>query len=152
MRPIHALFVAALLPLQLAHAQAQGPKENWDAAPAIFPAGAMMAVVKGDPSKAEMFTIRLDLPQGYRIAPHFHPTDEHLTIVSGAFLVGMGDNIDPKQTLLLAEGDTITARANMHHYAIARARTIVEVRAMGPFQLTYVNVADDPTRKGVASR
>ena len=150
MRPIHALLVAALLPLQLAHAQA--PKEKWGAAPAVFPAGARMAVMQGDPSKAELFTVRLDLPPGYRIAPHFHPTDEHLTIIRGTFLVGMGDILDPKQTMTLSAGDFATAPAEAHHYAIAKTHTIVQVHAMGPFQLTYVNAADDPTRKGVATR
>jgi hypothetical protein len=36
----------------------------------------------------------------------------------------------------------------MHHYAQAKGHTVVQVSAMGPFQLTYVNVADDPTKKG----
>jgi quercetin dioxygenase-like cupin family protein len=111
-----------------------------------------MAVLQGDPSKADLFTVRLDLPKGYRIAPHFHPTDEHLTIISGTFLVGMGDTIEPNKTMALSAGGFATAPAQQHHYAIARTHTVVQVHAMGPFQLTYVNAADDPTRKGVAKR
>jgi quercetin dioxygenase-like cupin family protein len=150
MRTIRTLALLTLLPLQLSRAQSGG--EKWGPAPAIFPAGARMAVMQGDPSKTELFTVRLDLPKGYRIPPHFHPTDEHLTIIKGTFLVGMGDKIDPKKTMTLNAGGFATAPAQQHHYAIARTHTIVQVHAMGPFQLTYVNAADDPTRKGGSKR
>jgi quercetin dioxygenase-like cupin family protein len=93
-----------------------------------------------------MFTVRLDMPDGYRIAPHFHPTDEHITVISGTFLIGMGDAIDPKQMSPLPTGGFATASANMHHYATAKGHTVVQVSAMGPFQLTYVHAADDPTK------
>ncbi|HUR00691.1 MAG TPA: cupin domain-containing protein [Gemmatimonadaceae bacterium] len=150
MRSIQFLAVLALLPLQVASAQSAG--EKWGPAPAIFPAGARMAVMQGDPSKNQLFTVRLDVPKGYRIPPHFHPTDEHLTIIKGTFLVGMGDRIDAKHTMALNAGGFATASAQQHHYAIAKTHTIVQVHAMGPFQLTYVNPADDPTRKGVNTR
>src|SRR3954471_21026220 len=74
---------------------AQAPPLKWGPAPAVFPAGAKMAVLQGDPSKSELFTVRLDMPDGYAIAPHWHPTDEHVTVISGKFLVGMGDKSDP---------------------------------------------------------
>jgi hypothetical protein len=66
MRSIHALAVVALLPLQVAFAQ----KVKWGPAPAVFPAGAKMAVMQGDPSKPQLFTVRLDVPKGYRIPAH----------------------------------------------------------------------------------
>ena len=150
MRSIQIFVVFALLPLQVSRAQSAG--EKWGPAPAIFPAGARMAVMQGDPSKAELFTVRLDVPKGYRVPPHFHPTDEHLTVIRGSFLIGMGDTIDPKRTMTLNAGGFATAPAQQHHFAIAKTHTIVQIHAMGPFQLTYVNAADDPTRKGVSRR
>ena len=150
MRVIKLLSVVALFSAHAAHAQ--NPAVKWGPAPAIFPAGARMAVLQGDPSKPELFTVRLDLPKGYRVAPHYHPTDEHLTIISGTFLVGMGDRIDAKKTMALTTGGFATAPAQQHHYAIARTHAVVQVHAMGPFQLTYVNSADDPTRKGTAKK
>jgi quercetin dioxygenase-like cupin family protein len=150
MRSIQLLAVLALLPLQLSRAQSAG--EKWGPAPAIFPAGARMAVMQGDPSRSELFTVRLDVPKGYRVPPHFHPTDEHLTVIRGTFLLGMGDTIDPKHTMALSAGGFATAPAQQHHYAIAKTRAIVQIHAMGPFQLTYVNPADDPTRKGASTR
>lgn len=134
--------LAALLLPTLAHAQA--PALNWGPAPAVFPPGAKMAVVQGDPSGSALFTVRLDFPNGYKIPPHFHPTDEHVTVISGTFLVGMGDSIDAAHALVLPAGGFITAGVNMHHWAIAKGRTVVQVHAMGPFALTYVNPKDAP--------
>jgi hypothetical protein len=103
-----------------------------------------MAVISGDPTKTGQFTIQLSLPDGYKIAPHFHPTDEVVEIKQGTFLVGMGDKFDIAQTKAMAVGDTGTVPALAHHFGAAKGATIVQVTAMGPFALTYVNPADDP--------
>ena len=138
--PVVALAVLGL-PLAL---RAQAPALAWGPAPPVFPAGAKIAVLQGDPSQAAFFTVRLELPDGYRVAPHFHPTDEYLTVISGTFLVGMGDSLAPARATTLEPGGFVTVGANMHHYAIARGRTVVQVQAMGPFVLTYVRPKDDP--------
>lgn len=138
-----AALVALLLPAT-ANAQTHTPALAWGPAPAVFPAGAKMAVLQGDPSKPEWFTVRLDLPSGYRVQPHFHPTDELLTVISGTFLLGMGDKLDEAKATVLPTGGFGTVAANMHHYAVARGHTVVQVQAMGPFALTYVNPEDQP--------
>lgn len=139
------LAASGLVIAVLAFRAAPPPQQPvWGPAPAVFPAGARMAVLSGDPHKAELFTVRLEMPDGYTIAPHYHPTDEHITVVSGTFLVGMGDAIDQPHMTSLPTGGFITAGANMHHYAIAKGKTVVQVHAMGPFALTYVNPKDDP--------
>jgi quercetin dioxygenase-like cupin family protein len=140
-------ILATLIALPVTTIAAQAPALKWGPAPAVFPAGAKMAVLQGDPGKTELFTVRLDMPDGYRIAPHWHPTDEHITVISGTFLVGMGDKVDAKQMMTLPTGGFATAPARMHHYAQAKGHTVVQVHAMGPFQLTYVNPSDDPTKK-----
>ena len=143
-------FLACLVALLARGAVAQAPAIQWGPAPAVFPAGAKFAVLQGDPSKAELFTVRLEFPAGYTIPPHFHPTDEHVTVISGTFLVGMGDKADFTHPVVLTAGGFITAPANGHHFARARGRTIVQVHAMGPFALTYVNPADDPQKKAAS--
>ena len=70
------------------------PSITWGPAPAVFPPGAQLAVLEGDPSKSEEFTVRLRMPSGYKIPPHTHPTDEHVTVVSGQFKGGMGSTFD----------------------------------------------------------
>jgi quercetin dioxygenase-like cupin family protein len=120
---------------------------QWGPAPAVFPAGAKMAVVSGDPSKAEPFVVELSMPNGYKVPPHFHPTDEVVEVKEGTFLVGMGDTFDPKKTSPMKQGDKATVPANKHHFGLARGATIVAVSANGPFALTYVHPADDPRNK-----
>ena len=141
------MFAALTVAVAARGASAQMPALKWGPAPAVFPAGAKMAVLQGDPGKSELFTVRLDFPNGYTIAPHFHPTDEHITVIRGAFLVGMGDKFDVKNSMTLPTGGFVMAGARMNHYARAKGHTIVQISSMGPFVLTYVNPADDPTRK-----
>lgn len=149
MRSLYATAVLAVLAVRPLLAQA--PAIVWGPAPAIFPAGAKMAVLQGDPGKAALFTVRLDLPNGYKVAPHFHPTDEYITVIKGTFLLGMGDKLDATHATKLPTGGFATVDANMHHFAMAKGRTIVQVNAMGPFVLTYVNPADDPSQKAKTS-
>jgi quercetin dioxygenase-like cupin family protein len=146
MRPLASAAAALLLlaPALKAQSTATPPPLHWGPAPAVFPKGAQMAVVSGDPGNAGRFTIQLSMPGGYRIPPHFHPTDEHVEIKQGSFLVGMGDKLDLKRTKAMAVGDTGTILAQEHHFASARGATIVAVTAMGPFAMTYVHPEDDP--------
>src|SRR2546421_10608428 len=67
---------------------------KWGPAPDSLPAGAQIAVLYGDPSKDALFAFRLKIPKGYRIPPHTHPKPEIVTVISGAFRIGMGDSGD----------------------------------------------------------
>ncbi len=140
----------ALLAIVAAQGSAQGTGHaanaelKWGPAPAIFPAGAQMAVLQGNPGGTTLFTVRLRFPDGYKIPPHTHPTDENVTVISGTFKVGMGAKLEPKETMTLKAGGFVVAPANMAHYALAEGETIVQVHAMGPFAMTYVNPADTP--------
>ena len=121
----------------------------WGPAPAVFPAGAELAVLAGDPSGSGEFTVRLRMPDGYRIPPHTHPTDENVTVIAGAFAVGMGSAFDAAQMQTLPVGAFVTAPAGHAHYAAAHGTTVVQVTGLGPFALTYVNPADAPTTAAV---
>jgi len=112
--------------------------------PASFPAGSQIAVLQGNPSGTGEFTVRLKWPAGYKLPPHFHPTDENVTVLSGTFLVGMGDEINLDKTLKLDPQGFITAPAQGHHYAVAKTDVVVQVHGEGPFAITYVNPKDDP--------
>jgi hypothetical protein len=146
------LISAAVAAASVSTLTAQGPAAQpaaatalkWGPAPDVFPAGAKMAVVSGDPSKAAMFSIELAMPDGYKIPPHFHPTDESVEVKSGTFQFAMGDTFDTAQLETMPPGGKGTIPANMHHYASAKGATVVQVSAMGPFAMTYVNPADDP--------
>jgi quercetin dioxygenase-like cupin family protein len=106
-----------------------------------------MAVISGDPSKPGPFTVRVQLPAGYRIPPHWHSTDEHLTVLSGTLGLGMGENFDDKGLQNLTTGAYVALPATMRHYVMARTPTTIQVHSTGPFDVTYVNPADDPRKK-----
>ena len=125
---------------------AAAPALHWGPAPAVFPKGAQMAVVSGDPGKEGQFVIQLSMPDGYKIPPHFHPTDENVEVKKGTFMVGMGDKFDAASTKPMAVGAKSTVPAQMHHFAMAKVATTVSVSAMGPFAMTYVNPADNPQK------
>jgi quercetin dioxygenase-like cupin family protein len=138
------LFAGTAMAQKSDQAEVAPPGFKWGPAPAVFPAGAQMAVLEGNPGGAGLFTVRLRMPDGYKIAPHTHPTDENVTVISGTFRVGMGEKFERKGMLTLHAGGFITAPENHAHYAVASGETIVQVHAMGPFALTYVNPADMP--------
>src|SRR5689334_11883247 len=80
---------SAIVPI--AGAQTSRAPQNdvqWGPAPSVFPPGAEMAVMQGDPSKAEPFTVRMRFPNGYKLPPHTHPTTENVTVLTGTFLAG----------------------------------------------------------------
>jgi quercetin dioxygenase-like cupin family protein len=147
------LIIAATLVAQASAVAADTPsvrsaKEvKWGAPPPVFPPGAKFAVIAGDPGATGLVTVRLEMPAGYTIPPHFHPTDEHVTVLKGSFSLGMGDVIDKTHALTLLPGGYGVAMANMHHYAYTTTGATIQVHMQGPFAITYVNSADDPSKK-----
>jgi Domain of unknown function (DUF4437) len=119
---------------------------KWVDAPPSLPPGAKMAVLQGDPTKEGLFTIRGKLPAGYQIPAHWHPTDENLTVISGAFGIGMGDKLDSTQGRSMAAGSFVSLPAKCHHFAWTTRPTIIQVHGMGPFEVNYINPADDPRK------
>ena len=116
--------------------------------PPVLAAGAQLAVLEGDPmGSSGDFTIRLKMPDGYRIAPHWHPKRENVTIISGSFKVGMGDNFDASKMNVFPAGSFAYLDPDMHHYAMASGEVVVQVHGLSPLQFNYVNPADDPSRK-----
>ena len=126
------------------HAMMTPSEIKWEPASDAFRPGAKRAVLAGDPSTEGAFTLRMKMPNGYVIRPHWHPTDEHVTVISGKLTMGTGDEIDRKAAKTLTAGGFAVVPRGEHHYAIASGDTVVQVQGMGPFAITYVNPADDP--------
>ena len=112
--------------------------------PPVLPPGALIAVVKGDPTAPGEFTLLVSMPDGYRLPPHFHPGPEHVEVREGTLLVGTGDELDPKRTQSLVAGDSATAPAGVHHFSIARGQTVVSATFTGPYTITYLRAEDAP--------
>ena len=120
----------------------------WGPAPPFVAPGAQLAVIEGNPAAATGdYTVRLKMPDGYRIAPHWHPQRENVTIISGTFKVGMGDTFDKDKMGSFPAGSFAYLDPDMHHYAMASGEVIVQIHGSAPLQINYVNPADDPSKK-----
>ena len=135
---------ASLLAASPAIAQVNLDQGNWGPAPAVFPKGAQMSVLSGDPGKPGLFVIRLKIPAGYQMPAHFHPVDEYVTVVAGSVSLGMGDRLDKTKSVSLLTGAFVKAPAHMNHYAFTSTGATLQILANGPFGMTYVNPTDDP--------
>ena len=133
--------------LKTSHVVAIPDKIQWGPAPASLPPGAQAAVLDGDPGKAGLFVVRLKFPDGFRIPPHWHPTDEHVVVIAGTLMAGMGSKADDAAMQALTTGSYVKMPRKMNHYVRAKGDTIVQITAMGPFEVTYVDPQDDPRKK-----
>jgi quercetin dioxygenase-like cupin family protein len=120
----------------------------WGPPPPFIAPGAQLAVLEGDPTASHGdYTVRLKMPNGYRIAPHWHPLRENVTVISGTFEVGMGDSFDETKMAAFPSGSFAFLDPDMHHYAMARGEVVVQVHGTSPLQFNYVNADDDPSKK-----
>jgi len=119
---------------------------HWDNAPPSLPQGAKMAVLLGDPSKAGIFVIRFQAPGAYTIPPHYHSRAETLTVLSGTLYLGGGETFDPPSSHALEVGGFHYLPAKSPHFAFSKAPVIVEIHGEGPFDIIYMNPADDPLK------
>ena len=117
-------------------------------APPFLPPGAQLAVLEGDPmASSGDFTIRLKMPDGYKVAPHTHPNRENVTVLSGTLKVGMGDQFDASKMMSFGAGSFAYLDPSMHHYAMASGETVIQIHGMSPVKFNYINPADDPSGK-----
>jgi len=145
----------SVLAASLLMAQTGGPHNiytpeqvSWGPVPPVLAAGAQLAVLEGNPmGSSGDYTVRLKMPDGYKLAPHWHPKRENVTVLSGNFEVGMGDKFDTAKMSAFPPGSFAYLDPEMHHYAMAVGETVVQVHGEAPFQINYVNPADDPSKK-----
>jgi quercetin dioxygenase-like cupin family protein len=119
---------------------------KWVDVPSL-PPGAKIAVIEGPMTEAVPFTVRIKLPADYMIPAHWHPAVERVTVLSGTFNVGMGDKLDPQKTTALRPGSVVIMQPQTNHFAWTKGETMVQLNGTGPWDITYVNPADDPRKK-----
>jgi hypothetical protein len=128
------------------HVLVPADKVQWGPAPPALPKGAEIAVLEGDPAQKGTITLRLRFPANYEVPAHWHTMTERVTVLSGALHVGMGDRLDRKASQTLEPGGYVSLPARMHHFAWAATPTVVQINLEGPFDIFYVNPADDPQK------
>jgi quercetin dioxygenase-like cupin family protein len=117
---------------------------KWSAAPAGQPAGAKVGALEGDPGKPGPFVLRVKVPAGYTVPPHWHTNDENITVLSGEMNIGEGDKLDKSAATAVGPGGYVKMPAKMHHFAYSEKETIFQLHGTGPFDINYINPSDDP--------
>ena len=145
-----AFTIAAAAAAQSAHTSVPADKVQWGPAPPALPAGAQISVLEGNPSEKGAVTLRLKFPANYSIPAHWHSMTERVTVLSGALHVGMGDKLDRQASQTLEPGGFASLPGSMRHFAWTATPTVVQISLEGPFDIFYVNPADDPQKRQTA--
>lgn len=119
---------------------------QWTDSPAL-PEGVKISVLYGDLKQAEPFGFRLKIPAGGVIAPHTHPVNERVTVVSGDFAMGMGEKFSKEALTDMPVGSIAIFPKGHPMFALAKEETIIQVNGEGPWGITYINPEDDPRSK-----
>lgn len=130
-----------------AHVMVAADAVKWGPGPPALPPGAQGAALDGDPGKSGLFVVRVKFPDGYQVPPHSHSADEHVVVVSGTLMAALGDKVNPSDMHALKTGGYAKMPAGANHYVRAKGETVVQITGMGPFEVKYVNPADDPRAK-----
>ena len=132
------------------HKVIQTDAVQWGPAPPQLPKGAQLAVLSGDPGKSGLYIVRAKMPDGYAVPAHWHKRAENVTVISGTFNIGMGDKLDKSKGEALGPGGFFGAAAKIRHYAWATGETVIEISGVGPFDITYVDPKEDPSKMAKA--
>ncbi|MDN5864646.1 MAG: cupin domain-containing protein [Gammaproteobacteria bacterium] len=121
---------------------------KWMPGPPALPEGVKIAVLSGNPFAEGFSIVRLKIPPHTTFAPHWHPTAESFTLLKGRLWLGMGDKIDKSRAGELPTMGFASIPAMHHHYVYTGDEAaVIDLSFYGPFQIHYVNPADDPRNK-----
>jgi hypothetical protein len=143
-------FFTALVPRSQAQHKSDhvmlAPSElTWADLPSL--PGVKIAVIEGPLNEAVPIMFRLKFPANYKVAPHWHPGIEHVTVISGTLNMGIGEAFDQNKTRALTAGSVAIMQPKTHHFVWTSEETIGQVHSIGPWSVTYVNPSDDPRNK-----
>jgi hypothetical protein len=124
--------------------QVQPEALAWRAGNPTMPPGTQVAVLEGDPKAAGMFTIRLRIPAGSRLAPHWHPRDERVTVLEGLVAVGFGDVVNEAALMRFGAGAFYVNPASSHHYVLFPETSVVQITGQGPWEVHLLDAAPKP--------
>jgi hypothetical protein len=111
------------------------------------PLRTQIAVVEGDPSKPGVpFVVRLKSPDGEKIPPHWHPTDEHVTVLQGAFVLADGEKFSESGGTELGVGAYATVPKRMWHYGHMKGETILQLHGIGPLVINFGPLPEAPSK------
>jgi len=109
--------------------------------------GLFYADMLGNPDHPGLYVFLNKAQDGMTLPPHWHSRDENVTVLSGTFLVGIGDNFDEHALQAVPAGGYIFIPGNVHHFGKVTGGTGWEIFGEGPFTSDFVNPHDNPSRQ-----
>lgn len=110
--------------------------------------GIELAVLSGDmDTEGAPFVFRLRLKSGVKFAPHWHPVDEHLTVVTGTFYMGMGEQFNESAATELPAGSYGLMPKETRHFGWTKGETILQIHGVGPWKTFFVGAAAKPDQR-----
>jgi quercetin dioxygenase-like cupin family protein len=99
-----------------------------------LPGTPQYALLYGDPSKPELYVMRVKFAPGVKVMPHSHPEQVRIvTVISGTFYYAFGDKFDESRLQQLPAGSMFTEPARQNHFAWAKdGEVILQLTAVGP--------------------
>jgi anti-sigma factor ChrR (cupin superfamily) len=143
---VQAAGASQVQPTGANHVMVNPAELKWADSPSL-PPGAKVSLLEGQADQPIPFTLRLQFPADYELPAHWHPGIEHVTILSGAINMGVGDTLDKTKTTALPTGSIVIMQPTTHHFLWTAEEATVQVHGVGPIAITYVNPADDPRTK-----
>jgi len=106
-----------------------------------------VVILNGDPGKKNVVALRWRCPSNYKFLPHAHPGTERVTVLSGTIMLAIGEKYDSSKLTEVRAGGYFVIPAKAPHYGECVDETVLEIHTPGPLGTTYVNPADDPSKK-----
>jgi quercetin dioxygenase-like cupin family protein len=105
--------------------------------------GVQLAVIEGNMKEPGPFIIRIKFPANYKLAPHWHPGLEHVTVISGTLYFGIGDKLEEAGASPASTGSVIVIPPKTDHFALTREETVIQGHGIGPWE---THPASEPSR------
>ena len=107
--------------------------------------GTEFTVLSGSPNiEGAPFVLRIRFADQVRVAPHWHPVDEHITVITGTFYMGMGEKFNESAAKEMPAGSYGLMPKETRHFGWAKGTTIIQIHGVGPFRTIWVDSTGKP--------
>ena len=100
--------------------------------------GTLISVLEGNPNSDSLYTIRVKFPANFLIKPHWHTSNERVTVLSGSVYVGFGDKVDRNKSVKFTAGGYYVNTQMLHHYVWTDEPAEIQITGIGSWVVKYV--------------
>lgn len=112
---------------------------DWQPCPPNLPAGCEIAAIDGNPTAPDLFTVRFRVTEEFAMAPHTHPKDERVTIISGLVSVAFSEDATREDATQFGPGDYYVNSRDVVHSVWIDAPAVLQITGIGPWEADFVN-------------